>query len=158
VGGQRDALTALPKRKTRYPLYRSLGGHQSRSGIVRKKIAPTGIQSRTFHPVASRYADWTIPANIHRVYSHENKAVPVQVWTGPEGSRRLRLPDFRTLGKWKWFISPTRRPSLPSMKYTWYSFLLEAESTPGPGWGRKDYVNEKFRWHHRKSNPRPSGL
>ena len=25
-----------------------------------------------------------------------------------------------------------------------YSFVLEAESTPGPQCGRKDYVNEKF--------------
>ena len=29
-------------------------------------------------------------------------------------------------------------------KYSWYSFLLEAESTPGPQCGRKDYVYEKF--------------
>ena len=35
----------------------------------------------------------------------------------------------------------------------WYSFLLEAESTPGPQCGREDYVNGKFRWHHRESNP-----
>jgi hypothetical protein len=27
------------------------------------------------------------------------KAIPVQVWTGPEASRRLRLPDFKTVGK-----------------------------------------------------------
>jgi hypothetical protein len=27
-------------------------------------------------------------------------------------------------------------------KYSWYSFLLEAESTPEPQCGRKDYVNE----------------
>ena len=26
------------------------------------------------------------------------KAVPLQVWTGPEGSRRLRLTDFKTIG------------------------------------------------------------
>jgi hypothetical protein len=29
-------------------------------------------------------------------------------------------------------------------KYSWYSFLLEDESTPRPQCGRKDYVNEKF--------------
>ena len=29
-------------------------------------------------------------------------------------------------------------------KYTWYSFLLETESTPGPYCDRKDYVTEKF--------------
>jgi hypothetical protein len=26
------------------------------------------------------------------------KAIPLQTWTGPEGSRRLRLPDFKTIG------------------------------------------------------------
>ena len=55
-------------------------------------------------------------------------------------------------------VSPTRRPPLPPRKYSWYSFLLEAESTPGPKWSRKDYVNEKFQWHHRESNPRHSDM
>jgi hypothetical protein len=30
------------------------------------------------------------------------------------------------------FVSPTHRQTLPPRKYTWYSFLLEDESTPGP--------------------------
>jgi len=30
------------------------------------------------------------------------KAIPLQVWKGPEGSRRLRLPDFKTVGTWRW--------------------------------------------------------
>jgi len=56
VGGQRHALTALPPGKTQYPLYRRLGGPQSRSGQVRK-ISPTpGFDPRTVQPVASRYA------------------------------------------------------------------------------------------------------
>ena len=25
------------------------------------------------------------------------KAIPVQVWRGPEGSRRLEFPDFKTI-------------------------------------------------------------
>jgi hypothetical protein len=29
-------------------------------------------------------------------------------------------------------ISPTHRPALTPRQYSWYSFLLEAESTPGP--------------------------
>ena len=37
-------------------------------------------------------------------------------------------------------------------------FVLEAESTPGPESGREDYINEKLKWHHRDSNPRPSSL
>ena len=35
----------------------------------------------------------------------------------------------------------------PARKYSWYSFLLEAGSIPGPQCGRKDYVNEKFQWY-----------
>jgi len=32
----------------------------------------------------------------------KDKAIPLQVRTGPEGSRRLRLPDCKTIGTWKW--------------------------------------------------------
>jgi hypothetical protein len=27
----------------------------------------------------------------------KGKAIPLQAWTGPEGSRRLKLPDFKTI-------------------------------------------------------------
>jgi hypothetical protein len=33
----------------------------------------------------------------HRV-KREGKAIPLQAWTGPEGSRRVRLPDSKTIG------------------------------------------------------------
>jgi hypothetical protein len=36
VGDQRHAQAALPPVKSRYPLYRRLGGPQGRSGRVRK--------------------------------------------------------------------------------------------------------------------------
>ena len=49
-------------------------------------------------------------------------------------------------------VSPTHQKSLPPRKYSWYSFLLEAESTPGSQCGRKDYFNETFQWHRRESN------
>ena len=175
--------------------------------------------------------------------SKARKAIPLQFWTGTEGSKRLRLPDFKTIGTWRWkgcqpYASPAFTPPPPrnipgthfcwrlsqpqghigagrimSMKnsnniigkrtrdlsacsavpwgfqeveaprfkdnrhmkvvwltvrrtgrfysprkYSWYSFLLVAASTPGPYSGRKDYVNEKFLRHHRESNPGPSGL
>jgi len=32
----------------------------------------------------------------------KGKAIPVQVWTGPKGSRRLRLSDFMAFGTWRW--------------------------------------------------------
>jgi hypothetical protein len=28
----------------------------------------------------------------------KGKAISLQAWRGPEGSRRLRLPDFKTIG------------------------------------------------------------
>ena len=28
----------------------------------------------------------------------KGKAIPLQAWTGPEGSSRLRLPDSKTIG------------------------------------------------------------
>jgi hypothetical protein len=45
---------------------------------------------------------------------------------------------------------------LPPEKYSWYSLLLEAESTPGPQCGKIISI-KKFKWHHRESNPQPSG-
>ena len=35
------------------------------------------------------------------VYDHrKDKAIPLQAWTHPQGSRRLRLPDFKTIDTW----------------------------------------------------------
>jgi len=34
----------------------------------------------------------------HLMLHVEGKAIPLQAWTGPEGSRSLRLPDFKTIG------------------------------------------------------------
>jgi hypothetical protein len=31
-------------------------------------------------------------------YEGEGTAIPLQAWTGLEGSRRLILPDFKTIG------------------------------------------------------------
>ena len=62
VGGQGHAPAALPPGKTRYPLYRRLGGPQDRSGRERKISPSPGFDPRTVQPVASRYTDWAIPA------------------------------------------------------------------------------------------------
>jgi len=73
------------------------------------------------------------------------KAIPLQAWTGPECSRRLRLPDFMTVGARRWLgCQPYALAASPSRKYSWYSFLLEAESTPGPQCSQGDYISEKF--------------
>jgi len=62
VGGQRHGPAALPSGKTRYPLYRRLGGSQSPSGQVRNISLPPGFDPRIVQPVTSRYTDYAIPA------------------------------------------------------------------------------------------------
>ena len=42
--------------KTRYQLYKRLGGPQGRYGRT-ENLVPTGIRSRTVQPVVSRYTD-----------------------------------------------------------------------------------------------------
>ena len=75
----------------------------------------------------------------------KGSAIPLQAWTGPEGSRRLRLPPFKTSARESGkFVSLTHRSHLLPRKYSWYSFLSVVESTPGPESGRKDYVKEKI--------------
>jgi hypothetical protein len=73
VGGQHHALAALPSGKTRYPLYRRLGGPQEWSGQVWKISPPVGFDPRTVQPVASCYTDYAIltPYNTEAC-SHNN--------------------------------------------------------------------------------------
>jgi len=47
-------------------------------------------QSFQFYPEESS-------KDLHNIKG-KGKAIPLQAWTGPEGSRRLRLPDFKTIG------------------------------------------------------------
>jgi len=53
----------LPPRKTRYPLYRRLGGPQGRSGRA-ENLVPTGIRSRIVHPVAQSLYQLSYPSHL----------------------------------------------------------------------------------------------
>jgi len=52
-------------------------------------------------------------------FANKGKAAPLQAWGGPEGSRKLRFPDFMTTaqggGK---VVSLTHRPHLPPRKFS----------------------------------------
>ena len=59
----------------------------------------------------------------------------------PEG---LHSQIFMTFGTWRWWgCQPHAPAAFTPRKYSWYSFSLGAESTPGPWYGRKEYVTEK---------------
>ena len=62
---------------------------------------------------------------------YKGKAVPLQAWSCPEGSRKLRLPDFVTTAQDGGRLSALRTGRLYH-RNSWYSYLLEAESTPEP--------------------------
>ena len=64
MDGQLHAPAALPPGKTRYPLYRRLGGPQLRSGRVQKISPQPGFDPQTLQPVVSHYTDCTIPAHM----------------------------------------------------------------------------------------------
>ena len=129
MGGQRHALAALTPGRTRYPLYRRLGGPQGRSGRVRRISPSSGFDPRSIQLVASRYTEYTIPArhtvrlpvllvqrfrwtvgketcsrnpvsegSLLSTWVYEGKCVPLQACSGPSGSRRSRLSDFKTVG------------------------------------------------------------
>jgi hypothetical protein len=86
VGSQCHALAALQPRRTWYPLYRRLAGPQS----------------------------WTMALGLTQRVTEMSKSVPLQAWSDPEGSRKLRFPDFMTTaqegGK---VVSLTHQPHLP---------------------------------------------
>jgi len=45
------------------------------------------------------FEDNTTAYSVEFFYSKDRgKTITFQAWTGPEGSRKLRLPDFKTIG------------------------------------------------------------
>ena len=68
-GGQGHDPAALPPGKTRYLLYRRLGGPQGRSGQVRKISPPPGFDPRIVQPLASPYTDCAIPVPVRQYVS-----------------------------------------------------------------------------------------
>jgi hypothetical protein len=91
--------------KTRYPLYRRLGGLQGRSGQVWKSLSPPGFDPRTVWPVASHYTDYaTGPppfylADISETAQQYNAAYLEDIHV--DG---LRLVMYVRLNKLPWFL------------------------------------------------------
>ena len=78
---------------------------------------------------------------------------PITVPRCPEGTRKLRFPDYVRVNQDGGKVATlTHRPLFTPGKCCWYSFLLEPESTTGPLCDWKVYVNEKFQWRNLESN------
>jgi len=138
------AMTALtPPRPPEkyYGTNYSAGWAGLRTGLDVSETRQIPFHCRYSNPGLSRHyssltTDYKIPAiqvaSLNKLQvKGKGKAVPLQAWTGPEGSRKLRFPDFVTThdgGR----LSALRTDRFTPRKYSWYSFLSEAASTPGP--------------------------
>ena len=121
-GGERSASCPgrnLPTGKTRYPLYRRLGGPQGRSGEVRKISPPPGFDPRTVRPVSSRYTDYaTRPTYSHssqnknKGYSHKvhNNVFKIDKTQHTHTQNKLRLTPLKVkINKWTKFAYVNRQ-------------------------------------------------
>ena len=90
-----------------------------------EKVSRTVMSNKLGYSLAC-YANFTITEGLWvlfcvyiyiyiYIYIYKGKAVPLQAWSGPDGSRKLRFPDFMTTaqdgGK---VVSLTHRSPLPA--------------------------------------------
>jgi len=63
MGSQRHSPVALPPGKTRYPLFKRLGGLQDRSKQVQEISPLPAFDPWAFQPITTRFTDYVIPAH-----------------------------------------------------------------------------------------------
>ena len=144
------AITCLDRplwgfRSLRFPefLYvlQRLGWPQGHSVAGRNKSMkkfkwpPSGNESAIYRLVAQCHKPttplraatdiWTVKVKVNQTHYMPGQALSVLGDCGAQVSRQSAHEGGKV-------VSPKHRPSLTPRKYPWYSFLLGAESTPGP--------------------------
>ena len=85
-------------------LYRNTTCMAKERDVTRKRVhfPSSRVNLQTLFPLRSDRS--CLPTYWPSLWNHKGKgkASPLQAWTGPEGSRRLRLQDFKTIGTCRW--------------------------------------------------------
>jgi hypothetical protein len=104
--------------------------------------------------------DYYSTAQYHNKEVKKGQCYPCNRPWRPIGLWDVEAPTYsrQSAHRWRWGCKPYAPAILYFQANSWYSSLLEAESTPGPYCGWKDWVNWKIQWPHSESNPRLSGL
>ena len=100
--------------KTRYPLYRRLGGSQGRSGRA-ENLVPTGIWSQTVQPVVIRYTDWATRPTEQTWKA--NKIKDDKIGEAERKHRKMRGCFLLMTENWEDLLRYV-------IKYFWASYLL----------------------------------
>jgi hypothetical protein len=123
LDGQRHAPAALTPGKTRYPLYRRLGGPHGRSGRVRKISLPPGFDPRTVQPVASHYTDCAIPAHPTPAVLRQNHTCPNIHHGGIQRMRKYSSTYYKPRHYIMVWLTP--RPLYPRVRPRGGLYVLE---------------------------------
>ena len=82
----------------------STPGNKKPKYMRNKQTSNCWCQHRNKLPYGkSERCQWQVVLiSIFHYFFHSPPPIPLQAWTGREGSRGLRLPDFKTFGTWRW--------------------------------------------------------
>jgi len=75
-----------------------MGFNSGFKGLIRTAIHPAMQKIRINGFFFENRLHWQFEIRLLPFTICKAKAIPLQAWTGPEGSRRLRLPDFKNIG------------------------------------------------------------
>ena len=114
--------------------------------------------SQLERPFRTYYASSSFPVCMCFFFFYFS-AVPLQVWSGPEGSRKLMFPHFMTKAQYGGkVISLTHRPPLPPGNAPGTHFCQRLSRPQGHSTTGRILCQWKIHWHQLGSNQRPSDL
>jgi hypothetical protein len=88
-------------------------------------IISESVTRALYRSVAGAGEWYLITVKVKQIYYRPGQALRFPGVSGSQILRQSAQEDSKV-------VTPTHRPPLPPRNYYWYSFLLEAESTPGP--------------------------